>query len=99
MLERAATPATIDDSLLPFSLPSFARKKFVATFDGGRICSVGGVMLLGFDNPRSHLLPAVESDCDRAGGAGLTDRRLLYRGKHQLRERVWPRRDNQGGVP
>jgi hypothetical protein len=35
----------IDDSLLPFSLPSVDRKKITAAFDGGRISSDGGVML------------------------------------------------------
>jgi hypothetical protein len=36
----------IDDSLLPFSLPSVDRKKITAAFDGGRISSDGGAMLL-----------------------------------------------------
>ena len=35
-----------DDSLLPFSFPAVARKKVTAAFDGGRITSDGGVMLL-----------------------------------------------------
>ena len=35
------------DTLLPFSLPSVQRKKITAAFDGGRITSDGGVMLLG----------------------------------------------------
>ncbi len=36
-----------DDSLLPFSFPAAARKKITAAFDGGRITSDAGVMLLG----------------------------------------------------
>jgi hypothetical protein len=36
----------IDDTLLPFDLPTVARKKVSAAFDGGRITSDGGVMLL-----------------------------------------------------
>jgi hypothetical protein len=32
--------------LLPFDLPAVARKKVSAAFDGGRITSDGGVMLL-----------------------------------------------------
>ena len=36
-----------DDSLLPFSFPAVARKKITAAFDGGRITSDAGVMLLG----------------------------------------------------
>src|SRR3954463_5001646 len=35
------------DTLLPFPLPSVQRKKVTAAFDGGRITSDGGVMLLG----------------------------------------------------
>jgi Transposase DDE domain group 1 len=35
-----------DDTLLPFDLPAVARKKVTAAFDGGRITSDGGVMLL-----------------------------------------------------
>src|SRR6202049_1336758 len=35
-----------DDSLLPFCFPAVCRKKIAAAFDGGRISSDGGVMLL-----------------------------------------------------
>ena len=35
-----------DDILLPFSFPAVAGKKITAAFDGGRISSYGGVMLL-----------------------------------------------------
>ena len=37
----------IEDSLLPFSFPAVGRKKITAAFDGGRITSDFGVMLLG----------------------------------------------------
>jgi hypothetical protein len=36
----------VEDTLLPFSLPSVQRKKITAAFDGGRMTSDGGVMLL-----------------------------------------------------
>jgi hypothetical protein len=36
-----------DDTLLPFSFPAVERKKVAASFDGGRMTSDGGVMLLG----------------------------------------------------
>jgi hypothetical protein len=36
----------IDDNLLPFSFPAVERKKVTAAFDGGRLSSDGGVMLL-----------------------------------------------------
>src|SRR5271166_887933 len=39
-------PATDDDALLPFSLPSIHQKKVTAAFDGGLISSDGGVLLL-----------------------------------------------------
>ena len=42
----AATPAMVEDNLLPFSFPAVERKKVTAAFDGGRITSDGGVMLL-----------------------------------------------------
>jgi hypothetical protein len=35
-----------DDNLLPFCFPAIHRKKITAAFDGGRISSDGGVMLL-----------------------------------------------------
>ena len=39
-------PANVDDTLLPFSLPSICQRKVTAAFDGGRISSDGGVLLL-----------------------------------------------------
>ena len=39
-------PATDDDTLLPFALPSIRQKKVTAAFDGGLISSDGGVLLL-----------------------------------------------------
>ena len=38
--------AMIEDTLFPFDLPIVARKKVTAAFDGGRITSNAGVMLL-----------------------------------------------------
>lgn len=35
-----------DDTILPFAFPAVGRKKVTAAFDGGRITSDGGVMLL-----------------------------------------------------
>jgi len=35
-----------DDTLLPFQFPAVCRKKVIAAFDGGRLTSDGGVMLL-----------------------------------------------------
>ncbi|MFZ4534196.1 MAG: IS1380 family transposase [Alsobacter sp.] len=44
-----------DDTVLPFSLPAIARKKITAAFDGGRITSDGGVMLLAAAERRLQL--------------------------------------------
>ena len=41
-----ATPAEIDDSAAPISFPAVGRKKVTAGFDGGRLTSDGGVLLL-----------------------------------------------------
>ena len=57
----------IDASLLPFSLPSVQRKKITAAFDGGRISSDGGVMLLALAERRMGI-------ADRLA-AQITDRR------------------------
>jgi len=35
-----------EDTLLPFDFPAIGRKKLTAAFDGGRLTSYGGVMLL-----------------------------------------------------
>jgi hypothetical protein len=48
--------AADDDSLLPFSLPSINQKKLTAAFDGGRISSDGGVLLLAGADRRLGLI-------------------------------------------
>ena len=47
-----ATPAMTDDNHLIFSLPSVLRKKVTAAFDGGRLSSDSGVMLLALAERR-----------------------------------------------
>jgi hypothetical protein len=49
-------PATDDDTLLPFSLPSVCKKKVTAAFDGGLISSDGGVLLLAGADKRLGLI-------------------------------------------
>ena len=54
-----------DDTLLPFSFPAVQRKKVTAAFDGGRLTSDGGVVLLAEAERRLGLadrLAAVISD-------------------------------------
>jgi hypothetical protein len=46
MRSRSATPAMTDDNVLPFAFPAVRGKKITAAFDGGRITSDGGVMVL-----------------------------------------------------
>ena len=43
---RSATPAMTKDTLLRFAFPAVGGKKIAAAFDGGRITSDGGVMVL-----------------------------------------------------
>jgi hypothetical protein len=49
-------PATIDDPLLPFCLPSICQKKVTAAFDGGLISSDGDVLLLAGADRRLGLI-------------------------------------------
>lgn len=44
-----------EDTLLPLSFPAVGRKKVTAAFDGGRITSDGGVMLLAAAERRLQL--------------------------------------------
>lgn len=41
-----------DDTSLPFSCPAVSRKKITASFDGGKLTSDGGVMLLAMADRR-----------------------------------------------
>ena len=54
----AATPAMTDDIQLSFNLPSVSRKKVTAAFDGGRLSSDSGVMLLALADRRAQTLSA-----------------------------------------
>jgi hypothetical protein len=44
-----------DDTMLPFSFPAVHAKKVTAAFDGGRLTSNGGVMLLAMAERRLGL--------------------------------------------
>ena len=60
-----ATPAMTDDNQLSFKLPSVSRKKVTAAFDGGRLSSDSGVMLLALADRRrkvSDTLAALIAD-------------------------------------
>ena len=48
-----------DDSQLSFSLPSVSRKKVTAAFDGGRLSSDSGVMLLALAERRRKVADTV----------------------------------------
>src|SRR5665811_2209695 len=50
-----ATPAMTDDTILPFSFPAVHTTKVTAAFDGGRLTSNGGVMLLAMAERRLGL--------------------------------------------
>jgi hypothetical protein len=65
-----------DDTLLPFSFPAVGRKKVTAAFDGGRITSDGGVMLLAAAERRLQL-------ADRLAAA-IHDPRDVRRVRHAM---------------
>jgi hypothetical protein len=54
-----ATPAMPDDSPLSVSYPAVARKKVTAAFDGGRLSSDSGVMLLSLAERRRGIVKAL----------------------------------------
>ncbi len=66
----------IDDTLLPFLLPSVERKKITAAFDGGRLSSDGGVMLLALAERRLGIADKL--------AAQISDRRDPTRVIHAL---------------
>jgi hypothetical protein len=65
-----------DDSRLPFALPSVQRKKLTAAFDGGRISSDGGVMLLALAERRIGIADKLAAE--------IADRRDPARVVHAL---------------
>src|SRR5450756_2131962 len=71
-----ATPAMINDTILPFSFPAVHAKKITAAFDGGRLTSNGGVMLLAMAERRLGLADKL--------ARGFPDRRDPTRVVHSL---------------
>ncbi|ESX81751.1 hypothetical protein X756_31520 [Mesorhizobium sp. LSHC412B00] len=65
-----------DDTLLPLSFPAVGREKITAAFDGGRITSDGGLMLLAAAERRLQL-------ADRLAGA-IHDPRDPQRVRHAM---------------
>ena len=62
-----------DDTLLPFALPSVQGKKVTAAFDGGRISSDGGVMLLALAERRIGIADKLAAEiADRRDPARVT---------------------------
>lgn len=71
-----ATPAEGSDSVPGFKFPAVARKKVTAAFDGGRITSDGGVLLLAQAEREMRI-------CARLAGC-IADRRNQSRVVHAL---------------
>jgi hypothetical protein len=72
-IEELKTPMD-EDIPLPFDLPALVRKKVSTAFDGGRIISDGGVMLLAqAERLISSGRPAIAAAC------GASDRSGRYR--------------------
>src|SRR5215467_11948960 len=65
-----------DNSLLPFPLPAVERKKITAAFDGGRMSSDGGVMLLALAERRMGIAGRLAAE--------IADRRDPSRVVHAL---------------
>jgi hypothetical protein len=53
-----------DDSPLTFSLPAVSRKKVTAAFDGGRLSSDSGVILLSLAERRRSMAKALAALID-----------------------------------
>jgi hypothetical protein len=65
-----------DDTILPFSFPAVHTKKVTAAFDGGRLTSNGGVMLLAMTERRLGLAegyPAFNSKGGSCSGSNKSD--------------------------
>jgi hypothetical protein len=69
-----------DTTILPFSFPAVGRKKVTADFDGGRLTSDGGVMLLAMAERRLGLVERLAS-C-------FPDRRDQSRVTHSLADMI-----------
>src|SRR5258708_28248007 len=75
---RRATPVMSEDTLLPFDLPSVARKKLSVGFDGGQLSSDAGVLVLRGVEKRLGLAARL--------AACMRDRRKPERVEHPLEE-------------
>jgi hypothetical protein len=64
-----------DDSQLAFGLPSVSRKKVTAAFDGGRLSSDGGVMLLALADRCRKVADTLASFAHHAHGQGVASKR------------------------
>lgn len=71
-----ATPTAVDDSVTFFGFPAVRRKKVSAAFDGGRLTSDGGVLLLAQAERRMGICEQL-ADC-------IADRRDPSRVVHAL---------------
>ena len=73
-----------ENSLLPFSLPAVSRKKVMAAFDGGRITSDGGVVLLAEAERRLGLADKLAAEIADARDPS----RVIHRLSDILRARI-----------
>jgi hypothetical protein len=78
MQSNRALATMANDTLLPINLPAVARKKVTAAFDGGRLSSDGGVLLLGGVERRLGIV-------ERLAGC-IVDRRDPSRIDHEIVE-------------
>jgi hypothetical protein len=72
-LQLKATPAMTDDNPLTVPYPTVSRKKVTAAFDGGRLSSDSGVMLLSLAERRCGLAKVLaDLIADRRAPAHIT---------------------------
>ena len=83
-----------EDTTEPFALPAVAGKKVTAAFDGGRITSDGGVILLARAEHYRRQMRAGHLGCLQLGiGYGSTDAYFGWMSELDVR-RIWDRRDD-----
>ena len=82
-----------NDTILPFSFPAVGRKKITAAFDGGRLTSDGGVMLLSLADRRVGVAEKLSCvfperrDPTRIAHT-LCARQIVFNGRNRTRDRT-----------
>ena len=89
-----AAPAMTDDNLLPFVFPAVGGKRVIADFDGGRLTSDGGVMLLSLAERRLAIAERL-ARCFRDGRDAARQQQQVERRHQRARAQVGERQAKQ----